>query len=306
MNKSEAVALMGGHSFGKLHYYGGGLRTRQAGAGFCDDLSSIQGSFGDGTPLQPLSAQANLDKHSNPQGHCEYDEGRSCFTNEKGFLEPAPLTSAKDSITSSDLTDAKEIRGVSSTAETIDLDWKRAMHALRGGTNWGGGGFWDRTPDIFDNDYFKMLGETDPDERNNCCGPTTEFGCSTDGLPMQTKDGKTINGCEINFCLRSAGGDTEGKLGGGSPNKHTDFPDYLMVSTKTYVQPSYFFEHGGNTRIVRFAADWALIDDAEARGYVKEFAGDASKFNSMFAAAWSKLITLGYPEGQLKACRADL
>jgi len=55
-------------------------------------------------------------------------------------------------------------------------------------------------------------------------------------------------------------------------------------------------------RIGRLAADWALIDDAEARGFVNEFADDADSFNAAFAAAWTKMTSLGYPKGALKTC----
>jgi len=294
LNKSEAVAAMGAHTFGKLHYYTGGPFTRSKGQGFCDDFDLVKGYKADGTKLLALNQKDNLDEYSDPPGNCEKlattaDGGLACFTNERGFLEPSRGMPAEEYLkmsgewTNPAYTDEERIRGVSGT--------------------WAGGGLWDTTPDIFDNDYFKMLKETDHREKNNCCGPSTENGCSTDGVPLQTKDGEEIKGCDINFCLRSSGDDTTLHLGGGSPTKDSLFPDFLAVSTNKYVQTKLGGnKHNGVHRIVRLAADWALIDDEEARSYVNEFADFPDRFNEAFAAVWSKIIDFGYPEETLKQC----
>merc|ERR1712130_936161 len=121
--------------------------------------------------------------------------------------------------------------------------------------------------------------------------------------------GTHIDACNINWCMRSAGG-TDGMLGGGNPKKGSLFPDYAVLSTNKYVQSYTQVDSVNNAahisvhRIYRLAADWALIDDDEARLVVKEFAQDESAFHKAFAAVWSKVIQLGYSEGELSQCVA--
>merc|ERR1712110_1075838 len=111
-----------------------------------------------------------------------------------------------------------------------------------------------------------MLAKTDPAERNNCCGPSTRFGCGTDGTPMQSKNGTGIDGCNANWCLRSIG---NAWLGSGNPTARSTFPDFAMLSTKTYQQSLIgVHRHLGVHHFYRLAADWALIDDADARATV--------------------------------------
>lgn len=299
MSKAEAVALMGAHSFGKLHYYTGGPRTRNKGAGFCTSLKKIRGFFSDGRKMRSLANDGvdHLDPNSSPPGACidgtETAEGAlSCWTNERGYLEPARNDSAVNYVLNKFPELLKKSKG----------NMKDATTMLQ--SSWGGGGFFDRTPDRFDNDYFKLLAETDPRERMNCCGPSTEFGCSTDGFPMQNKQGREIEGCDVNFCLRSAG-QTTGSLGGGSPKATTEFPDYAALSTRIYVQSKLGqHEFNGVHHIYLLAADWALIDDKKARKVVKKFAKSEKTFLKAFAKVWSKTINLGYRSGVLQTCEA--
>jgi len=300
MNKTEATALMGAHSYGKLHYYTGGPRTRDRGGGFCTDLGRVQGFFGaDGSTIDRMAdASTHLDQWSSPLGTCQKGEqtgqgALSCWTTERGYLEPSRGVSAKDKI------DRRFLRSfLRKTNGDEDLALKVMVTP-----SWGGGGFWDTTPDRLDNEYFKMLNATDPRERQQCCGPATPYGCATDGEPMQDKSGRTISGCDVNWCMRSIGEDW---LGSGKPQRDSLFPDYALLSTKKFVQARLDTgnAHIGVHHLYRLAADWALIEDAEARAAVARFAKDGAAFNKAFGAAWSKLIELGHAKGALKTCVA--
>merc|ERR1712137_405353 len=107
------TALMGAHSFGRIHYYTGGPRTRNKGAGFCRDFNKIQGFMSNGTLLHPFTDETkHLTPESHPNGTCSRsdvtsDGGPSCWrTGEDGDLKPS--------------------------------------------RSWDGGAYWDRTPDKFD------------------------------------------------------------------------------------------------------------------------------------------------------------
>jgi uncharacterized protein YraI len=184
---------------------------------------------------------------------------------------------------------------------------------------WGTGGFWDTTPNKLDNQYYIELNATDASEKNNCCGPSTEHGCGTDELEgaMQNKNGTEISGCDsnVNWCMRSAG-KTTGFLSSGNPKDNdATLPDYIMMSTKEYVQsdtPMVTFRGAtsgadadiGIHRVYRLAADWALIDDSEAKVTVAEFAANETAFHAAFGAVWAKVIELGHEPGTLSTCAA--
>jgi hypothetical protein len=287
MNKTEAVALMGAHSFGKIHKYTGGVDTRNRGGGFCTDLAQVQGYWGkNGTPMETFD-DTHLDTRSTPAGTCTGDfhdasylssDPVTCWTNERGYLEQAR---------------AEAPEPTKAMLRKASQDEAKALSYVMPG--WGKGGFWDRTPNHFDNDYFVLLNQTDASDRNNCCGPSTEYGCSADSLPMQNKDGEDIDGCDVSWCLRS-GGSTDGWLGGGSPNS-ASVSDYAMLSTKEYVKSDI-----GTHHLYLLAADWALIEDTEAKDVVARFAADEAEFHAAFAAAWSKVINLGH--SSLETCTA--
>lgn len=49
-------------------------------------------------------------------------------------------------------------------------------------------------------------------------------------------------------------------------------------------------EHGVVKRVIRLAADWALLKDHETKKAVQDFAMDNDKFHITFAAAWKKVV----------------
>merc|ERR1712203_714211 len=49
-------------------------------------------------------------------------------------------------------------------------------------------------------------------------------------------------------------------------------------------------EHGAVKRVIRLAADWALLKDPQTKKAVQEFAMDNDKFHITFARAWKKVI----------------
>merc|ERR1712107_191439 len=95
MNKSETAALMGAHTYAKIHKYTGGPRTRNRGGGVCTDPLQVTG-FKDGNKIIQAETDAKdlLDEYSDPKGSCKphstTSEGAlACWTNERGYLEPA-------------------------------------------------------------------------------------------------------------------------------------------------------------------------------------------------------------------------
>jgi hypothetical protein len=165
---------------------------------------------------------------------------------------------------------------------------------------WGDGGFWDRTPDVLDNDYFKLLSSTNADDKQVCCGPRNRFGCWTTSSPMEYWNKTEVpgQGCRTSWCMRSAT-----QL---SPRRKSE-ADWAMVSTQISM-PQWNESKFGNAPSVRLfllAADWALLENQEAKKAVDAYAKSQHAFHHAYAQAFSKLIALGYPEagpGALKHC----
>merc|ERR1711862_202296 len=56
-------------------------------------------------------------------------------------------------------------------------------------------------------------------------------------------------------------------------------------------------------RVVRLAADWALLARDDTKQVVSEFAKDEEKFHTTFAQAWQKVITKTHSD--LVVCTGD-
>lgn len=268
----EMTALMGAHSFGKVHKYSGdGLVVRNQGTTFCSNPNKL---------LPPLSV-ADMDNVSTGdyRGQCKPEEsakrnGRPCWHKSGARLEPSRL-------------------GLSAEGEEPDSKWQDPKFPS---FSWGG--FWDTTPDKLDNEYFKVLNASDVGEKKICCGLKSKYGCNTFGTTMQNWDGKHVSGqgCETSWCMRSMG---SGGLANGPP-KSEGKANWIMHSTRQHVSV-----HGRSHRLYSLAADWALLENPEAHAEVIKFAKDEGAFHAAFSKAFSKLLQNGWPktgEGALRTC----
>jgi len=141
---------------------------------------------------------------------------------------------------------------------------------------WGMGGFWDLTPDVMDNEYFKMLATEELSQTNICCGEWRPdyHGCYKKG-EMQDKQNNSVNPCDIDWCQRDA---------------------RAMTATK--------MQFNGQ-RLWRLASDWSLLMLPKTLDAVKKFAQDEGAFHASFKAAWSKVISNGYSSGRLRQCTIE-
>jgi len=165
-------------------------------------------------------------------------------------------------------------------------------------TTWGVGGFWDKTPDSLDNEYFKSLNTINPAEKEICCGPMVKGkGCWTmSSAPMEFWNGSRVpgQGCKSKWCMRSA-------IPWAPRNKYEG--NWAMLSTQETI-PSYDKKYGKSlpSRLYALAADWALLEHSETRAAVKEFAESKPAFHSAFHQAFDKATKFGYPSGSMKTC----
>jgi len=164
---------------------------------------------------------------------------------------------------------------------------------------WAVGGFWDKTPDKLDNEYFKQLNTINPAEKEICCGPMVKGkGCWTQNTaPMQFWNGSLVpgQGCKSKWCMRSA-------VHFAPRNKHEG--NWAMLSTQETI-PAYNEKKYGKSppaRLYALAADWALLENSQTRAAVKEFAESESAFHSAFHQALDKATSFGYPSGSIKTC----
>jgi len=79
-----------------------------------------------------------------------------------------------------------------------------------------------------------------------------------------------------------------------------------MKSSKAWtpVRAGFMKEKFGlNKRMIRLAADWALLEADGTRAAVQRFAQDQSAFFESFSSAWGKVIAMS--NGDLKPCVAS-
>jgi len=156
--------------------------------------------------------------------------------------------------------------------------------------NWGDGGLWDRTPTKFDNDYFKLFEDETFEHKDDCCGKIKKGYCHRGGtmvtITRRDATGRGVKGkripngpCSVSWCRSDRKGRTH------------------MKSTKVWEQVNPQWpgfgkarKHGTQRRMIRLAADWALLADPVLKAKVKQFANDEPAFFAAFAVAWEKVI----------------
>jgi len=174
-------------------------------------------------------------------------------------------------------------------------------------TVWGDGGYWDKTPDVLDNEYFKDLDTIDPAEKEVCCADRNQCGCGTimseQGKLMQFWNGSVVpgQGCSHKWCMR-AGIPGESHFASGPRNK--DESNWAMLTTQEQMPQWNEFKYGPAPKVRRYmlAADWALLESPLARAAVKEFAQSEEVFSSAYNQAFDKMTKLGYPPAAINTC----
>eukprot|EP00928_Gymnodinium_smaydae_P057315 TRINITY_DN4056_c0_g1_i1.p1 TRINITY_DN4056_c0_g1~~TRINITY_DN4056_c0_g1_i1.p1 ORF type:complete len:568 (+),score=104.22 TRINITY_DN4056_c0_g1_i1:64-1704(+) len=161
-------------------------------------------------------------------------------------------------------------------------------------TGFGDGGFWDRTPQTFDNDYFKLFVDEAFEGKDNCCGRVKGKGCDMKGQMVNLTSKKPVaeGPCGVEWCRSDKRGRTH------------------MKSTKTWVETDHDFvrkgyQHGVTKRMIRLPGDWALLARGDTREVVKQFAKDQDAFFSVFKQAFGKVLDKGHAKLQ-NVCEAAL
>jgi len=153
---------------------------------------------------------------------------------------------------------------------------------------WGGGAFWDTTPTKFDNDYYRIMADEKFGNRNNCCGSS----CNHVKGTMRNQRTKVEYGpCDVSWCRHKHNG--------------KDF----MKSTRAWAEPDHNFVRRAGAwnparRMIRLAGDWALLGHNETRAAAQAYAADQDKFFEAFDKAFSKVLSKGQDNGNLKSCSA--
>merc|ERR1712151_963204 len=169
-------------------------------------------------------------------------------------------------------------------------------------TGHGDGGFWDRTPEKFDNDYYKLFAANMYDEKEVCCGKIRRGECHRWGPMVRITErdagGKAIKGdyingqaCAVEWCRSDRKGRSH------------------MKSTKAWHEASHDFvkkasHFGATKRMIRLAGDWALLENSQTRAAVELFAESEGSFFVAFKEAFSKLIAKGYTN--LNSCSGSV
>lgn len=262
-NAQEQAALMGAHSFGKVQpaACGAVFQNSQKGA-FCNKRDQ----------LDPVVNKSNLVENG-----CKPKVGvvSKCWTERKykGKTVLYPVS---------------EFGGSKKRA--------KKQHKIRKRTEASGmhrGNYWDRTPDKFDNDYFKLFAEEDFNGKDVCCGKrgghkVGKDRCNWRGKTMQNRltGAKAANGpCDISWCRTDNGGRSH------------------MKSTKVWAEVDHDFvcasrgcvsNQGETRRMIRIPGDWALLGHTDTLKAVKEFAEDETKFFSTFVDAYTKVLRKGH------------
>jgi len=174
--------------------------------------------------------------------------------------------------------------------------WERCN---RWGSCWveygfGDGAFFDRTPQVLDNNYYKLFAHENFDGKDNCCGEVKHGGCHRQGrmarITSRSQTGAAVTStslpgrlvseqaCSVGWCRSDRKGRSH------------------MKSTQAWHEPAHHTvkkssHHGMVKRMVRLAADWALLANEETKKFVQLFAVEEHAFHSAFAEAWQKVIS---------------
>jgi hypothetical protein len=297
---------MGAHSFGKANVCVGGLNGLMR-APFCDVKEK----------LKPPLLQSNM----HPQCIPEPGQVNNCFmmrdddkdTAKKGNLRGkkglAPTYKSNLSPLFA-ITYAGKNGGYMADHKE-DLLEQFSVHPTNLdviiGEGFGDGGFWDTTPDEFDNEYYKEMKDIDFDSKDVCCAGTTRkvrYGLGGKDVikcdwkpkrwqgvgPHNRTTGESIDAglCDLKFCR------VDNK---GRPR---------MVSPTLWHEASYDFvkkgwKHGPFKRVVRLAGDWALLHE-ETKSFVIDFAASQQRFFDSFRSVFTKVIERGYDPSTLSTC----
>lgn len=260
-NAEEQTALMGAHTFGQLEVCAGGMGGIEHG-NFCTNKDL----------LDPPLTKDNLTPDSKPKkdaGTCVPKEGvvNNCWLKAGGQLKPV---------------------------------WWHPKKSGRA-VDFGDGGFWDHTPEKFDNDYFKVFQSEDYSGKDTCCGKVKKGWCHRSASPVRitkrARKGRALKWkpvkagiCSLNWCRSDRNGQTH------------------MKSVKAWHEPDPSFvkkpyHHGPLKRLIRLAGDWALLGREDTKAAVDKFADSEAAFHDAFSAAFAKVINKGYEHnGALQAC----
>eukprot|EP00931_Biecheleriopsis_adriatica_P090105 TRINITY_DN6413_c0_g1_i5.p1 TRINITY_DN6413_c0_g1~~TRINITY_DN6413_c0_g1_i5.p1 ORF type:complete len:759 (+),score=99.48 TRINITY_DN6413_c0_g1_i5:94-2277(+) len=157
--------------------------------------------------------------------------------------------------------------------------------------------YWDRTPDVFDNDYFKLFAGEDFSGKDVCCGKKKRYGnwagCSIDGMPSKRTTNKQIPGglCSVSWCRDDRWWKTHMKS-----TKAWAEVNHEFVCTNRYCAPW----NGAQRRMIRLAGDWGLLGHSETKSVVQEFAENQTAFFVEFERAFAKVLRKGHVP--LKTC----
>lgn len=183
-------------------------------------------------------------------------------------------------------------------AKTLGKFRYAPVGAVMGGRNktgfaWRGGmgAVFDRTPEKFDNDYYKLFAGYEHGLKNTCCGNRRKDSQCTHLGAMQTRDeGKKVKGgsCAVDWCRSDRKNSEHMKATKAWAEVHPDFVRYGTAPTR---------------RIVRFAGDWALLAADETKDAVHKFADDQDAWFTEFAKAYEKVTRVG--TATLRSCTGN-
>jgi hypothetical protein len=176
----------------------------------------------------------------------------------------------------------------------------RRWYGWRMGHGWSWGGVFDKTPDQFDNNYFQMIVNEDFGNKDTCC-----FNAATTKIHNKRKlcDWKFghRNGTTITRVLEwtkerqakiAKWEAIEGKDGACAVpwcRAQTEFFEVMQSTMKLHRD-----HKGREKKIVRFAADWALMGNSETSKVVKTYAQNQQTFFSDFSDVWTKVMRMSH------------
>merc|ERR1719231_715962 len=156
---------------------------------------------------------------------------------------------------------------------------KQRGHIIRVG--FGDGGFFDQTPNKFDNEYFKLSAGLSYENRFNCCGNAKKGFCDRSGSPKNRNTNQPLKQslCALKWCRSDRKGRNHMK---STVAWHEEKHDFVKKG----------WRHGTVKRMLRLAADWALLS-SETKPYLEKFAKDENAFFRAFSKAFTKAAAMG-------------
>lgn len=302
----EQVALMGAHTFGKVQVCAGGMNGLERGP-FCSKSNMLV------PPLKrenAMTGRAYEHTVKNPGGCIPVTGKRnSCWIKKRAhkmLLQVEANASShssaarrrrrgsgggsKSSVADNNYillpTYSKRIESKNSGAVGKTPNPKQRGHVIALG--FGDGGFWDQTPNKFDNEYFKLFAGLSYEQRFACCGNAKKGTCDRSGTPKDRRTGKPLTKslCSLKWCRSDRKGRNHMK---STVAWHEERHDFVKKG----------WRHGTVKRMLRLAADWALLS-SELKPHLDEFAKDEKAFFKAFSGAFMKAASMGY--SKLRKC----